>query len=224
MSLFSLETFVSLIELKIYVSNSYMEVDKIKKLEKNRAFKRSFFGNQVWHKYALIPPALVLFMSLFGVVYMYNTDRLISYYCLPFIVFLLLSTIWFKATRKYLINQDVENTQDFFICLVEPLFKEKSKQYYLFSIGANRLNKYFLEKTKSEILDNKDVFVYGITQSNQKVIPLRVAEADLFVTSHFKTKRNIFSISAKKESDHYLVYFGIDKIKPISEKEIMRFL
>lgn len=221
MSFFSLETFVSLTELKIYVSKSYMEVDKIKKLEKNKAFKRSFFSHQVWQKYALVPPALVLFVSLFGVVYMYNTDRLISYYCLPFIIFLLLSTIWFKATRKYLINQDVEDIQDFSICLVLPLFKEKSKQYYLFSTGANRLNKYFLEKSKAEILDNRDAIVSGIVQGNQKVIPLKFAETDLFVTSDFKFKRNLF---AKKESERYLVYFGIDKIKPISEKEIMRFL
>lgn len=201
-----------------------MEIDKVKKLEKDKGFKRSFFGKLVWRKYALVPPALVLFVSLFGVVYMYNTDRLISYYCLPFIVFLLLSTIWFKSTRKYLIKQDVDRDDEFAICLVLPLLKERGNQYYLFSTGANRLNKYFLEKAKAEILESKDKYLPEIERAS-KTSFLRLEDMDICVVSNLKIKRNLFPVSSKHTGENrYLVYYGEDKVKSISEKDIMRFL
>lgn len=199
-----------------------MEIDKIKKLEKNKGFKRSFFTNQVWRKYALVPPALVLFVSLFGVVYMYNSDRLISYYCLPFIVLLLISTIWFKSTRKYLINQEVESSPDFALCLVLPLYREAGKQYYLFNTGANRLNRYLLEKVKTDILAKKDqngIDVHGIKKNEFERL-----DDDFCVTVDLNFKKGILPLPSKGDTDRYLAYYGINKIKGVSPKDIVSFL
>lgn len=200
-----------------------MEIDKIKKLEKSKGFKRSFFSKLVWRKYALVPPALVLFISLFGVVYMYNTDRLLSYYCLPFIILLLISTIWFKATRKYLINQDVENSEDFVLCLVLPLFKDKGKQFYLFSTEANRFNKFFLEKAKSEILDDKEKYGDELSSLSKNGF-LRLDDKDVCIAADLKFNKGILPFTAKNDNSKFLVYYGKDKIRSVPFKEIVSFL
>lgn len=201
----------------------YMEIDKIKKIEKNKGFKRSFFSKLVWRKYALVPPALVLFVSLFGVVYMYNTDRLLSYYCLPFIVLLLISTIWFKSTRKYLINQDVENSQDFVLCLVLPLFKERNKQFYLFNTGANRFNKFFLEKAKTDILEDKEQYD-TVLRTLKKNTFVRLDDEDVCITSDLKLNKGFLAFKVKHDDSKFLAYYGESKIKAVSSKEIMSFL
>lgn len=199
-----------------------MEIDKIKKLEKNKGFKRSFFTNQVWRKYALVPPALVLFVSLFGVVYMYNTDRLLSYYCLPFILLLLISTIWFKSTRKYLINQEVESSPNFSLCLVLPLYKEGNKQFYLFNTGANRLNRYLLEKVKSDVLAKRKENTIDF-QSIRKG-EFEKIDDDFCITVDLNFKKGILPLPSKGDTDRYLAYYGNDKIKGISPKDIVSFL
>ncbi|SHG20240.1 hypothetical protein [Dysgonomonas macrotermitis] len=199
-----------------------MEVEKIKNLEQNKAFKRSFFSKSVWRKYALFPPALVLFVALFGVVYLYNMDQLISYYCIPFLVVLLLATIWFKSTRKYLINQELNNGESFQICLVLPLKKEKGIQYKVFTPGANRLNRYFLEKKQKELLN--DPGKYQTLAENLKDRQVVELENEGVCITVEKQKMRWLSPRPMTNVDEYIVYYKNNIVSSISNRDMRRYL
>lgn len=198
-----------------------IEVEALKKLEKNKGLKRNFYSKGIWRNYALFPPALVLFMSLFGVVYMYNNDMLVSLNCIPFIITLLLGTVCFKSTRKYLIKKEVESERPFEISYAIPLIKEGRKSFWLLALGANRHNKYFLTKKKNEILSEWESYKEG-TLSVKKNMLVNVDEKDVFVCLLSDNKKLMSRGLVQEEA--YLIYTGQDDVKSILSRDLRSYL
>lgn len=199
-----------------------MEVADLKKIEKNKSFRKYFFGKLVWTRYALVPPGLVLFMSLFSVVYLFNIDMLISYFCIPFLLLLLLSTIWFKTTRKYLINKDVEKGNATTLCMTLPLFNHNGKMYYVFFNNENRFNKFLLDKTQKEIIKNKEDY-YHIIENLKKgeFMPIMLENAN--ITVNLKWSKSLLINKNSKSNDKFVVVYNKSKIRAITEHQLFNF-
>lgn len=200
-----------------------MNTDKIQQLEKNDKFKRKFYSKEVWRSYAIVPPSGILFVALFGLLYLFNIDKLISLYAIPFIILLLLSTVWLKAIRKYIIDQKISESNVFIICLSIPLIIEHGKTIMIFSVGSNRLNKHYLEKKKKEVLEKLEVdsnFV-DLTSSNKSLISIE--SSDIYIIRPSSVDR-FLNKSKMGTVNRYVVFDNSAKIQYITEREMARFV
>lgn len=199
-----------------------MTTSDIKYIEKNKRFKKDLFSRLVWSKYALFPPALVLFSALFCIVYLFNSDLLISIYCIPFLLLLLAATIWFKTTRKQLIKIETEKTDPFLLCLTIYLFNHKGVDYYIFFNNENRQNKYLLEKTKNEIIENKDICSKEIEYIKNGGFITLTNFNNVCITKNLKWN-NISFFRKKEISDKYVLNYSTDKIKSVSNNTLYKY-
>lgn len=199
-----------------------MNADKIRRLEKNEKFRSKFYAKEVWKNYAIVPPSGVLFIALFGFLYLFNVDRLISLYAIPFIVLLLLGTIWLKATRKYIINQKLSEEKPFVICLSIPLMTKDGKTIMMFSAGNNRLNKYYLGKEKKEILErvllNSDYLDFNSSKKSLFAIP----ETDIYLIYPSFSDR-LLNKNRGLTVNSYVIFDNSEKIRYITPREMKSF-
>ncbi len=199
-----------------------MNVDRIKQLEKDKKFRRRFYAKGVWRSYAIVPPSGVLFVALFGFLYLFNSDRLISLYAIPFVILLLLGTIWLKSTRKYIINQKISDNAPFAICLSIPLMKKNGKTIMMFSVGNNRLNKYYLENEKKEILDrfSQDADLSRFTSLGKRLV--NIPETDIYLIFPSFSDR----LSNKNKAlvvNQYVLFDNSENIRHITLREMESF-
>ena len=179
-----------------------MSTYNLSNIEKNKKFKSYILNKNIWKNYAFIPPALVLFTGLLGLVYLYKNEIIISWYSIPFIIVFALGTIWFKATKKYLLNKKINETESFLVCATSVLFTKGSKSIVLFTTNKNRHNQNYIEKQKDEILGkidfskelildkvkkhkftsikNNDLYA-TLTSNNQKKSPIAIIDDQLLV-------------------------------------------
>ncbi len=199
-----------------------MNADKIHRLEKNEKFKRKFYSKDIWKNYAIVPPSLIIFVALFGSIYLFNLDLLVSLYIIPFVVLLVLGTVWLKATRKYLINQKISENQTFVICLVIPLMKKDGKTIMIFSTKNNRLNKYYLEKEKKEILERfNDDPNYLDFESSRKILQM-IADTEVIAIYPSFLDR-ILNKSGDLSVNKYIVFDNSEKIRYIASRQLESF-
>jgi len=192
-----------------------MNNDKINKLEKSDKLKKKVFGKNIWKNYAILPPSLLLFIGIFGLIYLLNLDMLISLYSIPFVILFILGTIWFKATKKYLTNKKISESQLFVVCLAIPLIKEGKKTILVFSTGKNRNNKYYLEKEKKDLLEKQTDYINinDITPTDKD---------DIFLMPLPTTKR--FQIASNKPADeHWLIYTGKGKPYFLTSEDLRKY-
>lgn len=128
----------------------------LSEIEKNKKFKHYIFSKSIWQNYAFVPPTLVLFGGLFGLLFLYQNDLLISWYSIPFIAIFTIGTIWFKSIRKYLINKKIKESDNFVICVTTPLINTNKNTLLLFTTNQNRHNVDFINKKKREILERQN--------------------------------------------------------------------
>ncbi|MDU1903258.1 MAG: hypothetical protein E6772_00630 [Dysgonomonas sp.] len=190
-----------------------MNNDKINKLEKNDKLKKKVFGKNIWKNYAMLPPSLLLFIGIFGLIYLLNLDLLISLYSIPFVILFILGTIWFKATKKYLINKKIAESQIFIVCLAIPLIKERKRTILVFSTGKNRNNKYYLEKEKKDLLEQQTDYINinDITPTDKD---------DILLTPLPATKK----FQGTNSTDEYwLIYTGNEKPYFLTSENLRKY-
>ena len=77
-----------------------MKANDYAKLEKDYDFKRHYFNNTFWWKTLLmVPPICFLFVGLVGIIYLFNSDMLVSWYIIPYLFLFTVGTIWLKALK-----------------------------------------------------------------------------------------------------------------------------
>lgn len=199
-----------------------MNADKLQQIEKNKKVRRKFYSKEIWKSYAIVPPSGVLFIALFGFLYLFNNDLLISWYAVPFVVLLILGTVWLKATRKYIINQKISDNKTFMICLSIPLTKMNGKTIRVFSAGNNRHNKYYLEKEKKYVLERieSDPSFLKFVSSHKSV--QAIPDTDLYIIYPLFSDR----VSNKNRAttvNQYVVFDNSGRIKNISLRELESF-
>ena len=199
-----------------------MNADKIHRLEKNEKFRSKFYAKEVWKNYAIVPPSGVLFIALFGFLYLFNIDRLISLYAIPFIVLLLLGTIWLKATRKYIINQKLSEEKPFVICLSIPLMTKDGKTIMMFSTGNNRLNKYYLDKEKKEILGRMSSDADYLNFNLSKKSLFAISDTDIYLIYPSFSDR-LLNKSKSLTVNSYVIFDNSERIRYITLREMKSF-
>lgn len=195
-----------------------MNADKLQRLEKSKKFKKRFYNKEVWRNYAIIPPSMVLFVSLFGILYLLNLDRLVSIYAIPCVIFLILGTMWLKAVRRYILTQKISEDKVFLICLSIPLVQNNGKGIAVFSVGNNRHNKGYLEKKRKEIFDSISLDSDLTSKSGLQLIP----NTDIYIVipSFVDRVRN----RLKKDTVRYVVFNDSNKVKDIKIRNWSVFL
>lgn len=87
-----------------------MNTKKLKGQENNIKIKKKHYARGIWKNYAFVPPALIVFIGIFGLLYLFNNDLLVSVYSIPFVAILLLGAIWIKLTKRHLIDRKISDS------------------------------------------------------------------------------------------------------------------
>jgi len=177
-----------------------MSTNNLASIEKNKKFKSYILNKNIWKNYAFIPPALVLFTGLFGLVFLYKNEIIISWYSVPFIIIFAIGTIWFKATRKYLLSKKIEDTSSFFVCTTTVLVTKKQKSIILFTTNNNRHSESYIEKQKREILENLDFEKDSLFSKVKKGKFMPIKNNDIYITSISKNQKNSLITITNNES------------------------
>lgn len=115
-------------------------------LEKDKAFVKSQMPFSLkWKSWLYVGPILLIFMSIFSVLYLLENGKLATWYVAPYIAVFMIATIWFKAVRKHLLTTFMNTPDNFIAAFAKPVLVDKYKVYALFSAGANRHNANFIE-------------------------------------------------------------------------------
>jgi hypothetical protein len=200
-----------------------MNADKLLKLEKNNQLKRKFYLKGIWRNYAFIPPTLILFASIFGILYLLNSDMLISLYAIPFIVIFIVGTIWLKATRKYLVDQKIASENTFLICTAIPLTKIKNQTIIIFSTGNSRHNKNYLERKKQEILTNDTSYINKLNINKLKKEVQQLESTDIYLSVLSPISSIIKKGEKTNNKTYHIIYTTPYRISYILEQELKKY-
>jgi hypothetical protein len=123
---------------------------ELAELEKDKSFIRSQIPFSLkWKSWLYVGPVLLLFMSIFSVLYLLEEGKLATWYVVPYIVVFVVATIWFKAVRKHLLTKFLNAPGSIITAFAKPVLVDKYKVYALFSTGTNRHNASFIEHQAS---------------------------------------------------------------------------
>lgn len=162
------------------------------KLENDNTFKGKYLRMISWWKTTLIiPPILILFTGIIGLIYCLKADLLISVYSIPYIIIFLLGTIWFKGLKKYLFKSKLNDKNAFKVCLSGILARENGYTYLVFSKDQKRHNEHFINKASSDI-SNKNIDLSTIKNSQATPID-NIEDTEILLTkiSNGKLKKSI---------------------------------
>jgi len=138
-----------------------MNANVLSKLEKDTKFKKENLPQYFWFKQpAIYPPAAMLFLALYGLIYLLNIDKLISLYAIPFVALLLIGAIWLKTTKRYIWNNILKNEDSFRVCLAKVFGNKNGSFFVIFSVLGKRHDKHYIdniEKKLQEYLSNNDL-------------------------------------------------------------------
>ena len=193
-----------------------MNTSQLTKLEKNKKFRKKITSEGIWKNYAFVPPSILLFISIFGLVYLLNIDLLVSLKAIPFAIIFLLATLWFKSVRKYIINKKITE-QDFFqICLATPLFEEADNTILLFATNNQRHDQNYLEKQKNLILNN--------TEIKTTISDVKIERLDFFKVGLPNSKNNLFVTKIKKikKTSKCIIIYTNNNIIYTNESKLMK--
>lgn len=201
-----------------------MEITSLKELERNAKLKKNFFGRNLWQNYAFVPPMGVLFISLFGILYLYNHSILISLYTIPFACLFLFGTIWLKATKKHLIEKKISEAEFFLVCEAIPLTLMDNKTVLMFCTDQNRHNKHYLEKLKKEITEipNENDNALNIFALTNK--PKTFYKDNLYIIALPKSPYLAKKTSKLSPNDYKVVFSDLSHFNILSIKKIKGIL
>lgn len=133
-----------------------MKSNDYEKLEKDYSFKKSYLTNTPWWKNILmVAPVCLLFVGLAGILYLFNLDKLVSWYIIPYLLLFVVGTILLKAIKKHIQKTAINKPDSFLICLAKPIGEKDGYTYAAFVKDSHRHNKYYIANEIKDIsLDN----------------------------------------------------------------------
>lgn len=202
-----------------------MKSNDFAKLEKDYDFKRSYFNNTLWWKtLSMLPPVLLLFVGLVGILYLFNSDMLVSWYIIPYLLLFIVGTIWLKAMKKYILKAYMAAEGAFHVCLAAPIGDKDDYTYAIFVNNTRRYDKYYITNLA------KDISLHELLAKNnapfkKEAIPVRDEESgnDIYVRAYPKkaiSKRNAgWSLN---EGYFPVLYINSKNVPVIKRKDLVQ--
>lgn len=138
------------------------------KLEKDKNFKKSYLNaTSWWRNVLLIPPILLLFIGLAGILYLSHIDKLISLYIIPYIAIFIVGTIWLKAIKKHIQKKMMTLPEAFRVCLAKPIWEKNGQVYALFVNDTHRHNKHYINNLVAKIPSDSLLEEYTVEKDSR---------------------------------------------------------
>lgn len=132
-----------------------MTPSQYKDLEKDKKFKRYYLSKTLWWiNYIFVPPSLVLFIGLAGVMHMGYNDKLYTWTALPYILVFVLGAIWLKAAKHNVQGKILDDDSKFLACAACSVFSAKGKYFFIFSTDSKRHNENRINKLAEELTED----------------------------------------------------------------------
>lgn len=195
--------------LTLYSKFLNMTAEKLLKIENNKKFRRYICSKNVWKSYAFIPPMLMLFGGLFGLLYLFNLDYLMRWYSIPFILIFIVGTIWFKSTRRFLMTKANNKIKSFKICTAIEVEDQKNANLFLFTSDNNRNNIKFLEKQRAHLISENNISNISL----EVMKPMPITKNDFFI---IKTK-------GKQRGKFFLLLINKEQIFILTKRELKKY-
>ncbi|WP_163356864.1 hypothetical protein [Dysgonomonas sp. 25] len=153
------------------------------KLEDKTIFKKEYLKQTGWWKnYSFIPPSLLLFLGLAGLIYLTKAEMLVTFYSIPFVLVFLLGTIWMKAVKKHIRDAKFNHPETFRVCLAQPVTTINGYTCLVFTLGQKRHNAFFAKQLAEEIsVDENTLSLYKNKVQKQHV---QSVDADCYVIAY----------------------------------------
>lgn len=190
------------------------------KLEKDYSFKKSYLDQTLWWKNILIiPPICLLFVGLVGILYLFNVDKLVSIYIIPYVAVFAIGTIWLKAIKKHIQKVMMTAHGAFNICLAKPIGEKDGYTYVAFTNDHHRHDKYYINNLVNDISLEKLLLEQKVSLKRKSVQITHDKEsgASFYIRAYFNKdidKRN----ASWRENDHFPVLYIDERYTPIIKK------
>lgn len=202
-------------------------------LETDIKFKKKYLPKYFWFRNpGIFPPSSLIFLSLLGLVYLLNSDMLVSYYAIPFVAILLLGAIWLKMAKKLILKRLYESPDSYKICLAKPISEDNNTAYLIFSKDTKRHNKHFIQSIQKDMEKNgfteSDIFS-TIKQKSEKEAQTISEEFtsgwdNIYIIGMKKSDLNKSDVLWKTEGFTFLLYINDKEILPVKRKDIKSYV
>ncbi len=151
-----------------------MRPTEYQKLEDNKAFKRYYLSKTLWWtEYAFVPPALLIFIGLAGVIHMAYNELLWSWRGAPYVLVFALGAIWLKATKRHVQNKILGDKSKYLLCAGRAVFDAEGRYYFIFSKDSKRHNETLMNKLAGTL--SQDSFTADqLKEAKKKAIKISV--------------------------------------------------
>ncbi|MFV0419559.1 MAG: hypothetical protein ACK5KT_12630 [Dysgonomonas sp.] len=148
-----------------------MKPESYAKLEKDYSFKRSYLNNTPWWKNILmVPPILLLFVGLAGILYLFHLDKLVSLYILPYLVLFVIGTVLLKATKKHIQKTKMTVPESFRVCLAKPIWEKSGLVYTIYANDTHRHNKHYINNLVNKISADEFAGEHGSAPKDKSLL------------------------------------------------------
>ncbi len=190
-------------------------------LEKDYNFKKSYLNKTLWWKnLSMLPPVLIMFIGLAGLLYLFQYDKLYSLYAIPYVLLFAIGTIWLKAMKRYLQKAAMAVPGAFHVCLAATIGEKKDVLYAIFVNNTRRYDKHYITNLAQnislhEILsENKEPFL-------KKAVLIHDKESDTDIYMRAYKKKNVVKQNAGWSLDegYFPVLFIDEKNVPVIKRK-----
>lgn len=191
-----------------------MKPSQYQELEKNKEFKKYYLNKTLWWiDYLFVPPALLLFIGLAGILHMSYNDRLWSFFSLPYILVFFLGAVWLKSIKRNVQNKILAEDDKYLVCAGRVLFDAEGRYFFIFSKDSKRYNETLINKlgeTLSEESFDREMIQKAKTEAVE--IPLPEEDTPIYLKAIHVNK----VLRANRQN----VRTGVTPLLYISPKEV----
>lgn len=168
----------------------------------------------------MLPPVLIMFIGLAGLLYLFQYDKLYSLYAIPYVLLFAIGTIWLKAMKRYLQKAAMAAPGAFHVCLAATIGEKEGVLYAVFVNNNRRCDKHYITNLAQsvslhEILsENKEPFL-------KKAVLIHDKESDTDIYVRAYGKKNVVKQNAgwSLGEGYFPVLFIDEKNVPVIKRK-----
>lgn len=155
-----------------------MKANECARLENDKDFKLTYLKQTKWWlNFLFIAPTCILFLGLFGLVYLLKYGMLVSYYTIPFLVFFVLGTIWLKGVKRHVLKTKIADNDAFRLCQAKMFAEKGGYIYVIFTTGDKRHNDYYISNMAKD-MSLESISESDLSKSKKHLVPIQNDQDD----------------------------------------------